>query len=285
MVITFIVKAQKPFGYNLSKGDVFIMTTSIKKEKYQQLGSDTLTTNQTNTNTNRLEVIAVNGDVYTLKITGVRRTVSSESPMGIAQLDSDLEGIENNALKIMTGKSYTLEMNRDGKVLKITGVDEISGVMKKELSKDTVKVFADRMLVQQALIEYEIGLQKSFIESQLFIYGANSSDQEWVIKGETIVNNNPVELESTFKWHDDKTMLAEARIDVDVTEKFKEGEQDYVSRDVLTGDQQGIIEVDFKTGMPTSIQSVQIVEGGFEINETVYPVSFILETTTTIVKK
>lgn len=270
-----LVNAQKPTGYNLKKGDKFTMTAVIKQDIKQEAMGQTMTTEQTISNTDELEVTAVNGDIYTIKFTGMRRAVSMQSPMGSNEMDSDEEGTQHAPLRIMSGKTYSVEMNRMGRVLNITGVEDMRSAMMKEMSDAGMGAVADQMLAS-----YNDDLLKSSLESQMAIY-SESNSSEWTVKTTSVVNNIPVELENSYRWDDDKTILAEAKIDISGTMEA----MGTTVKTAMSGDQQTIIDLDVKTGMPSKIQAIQTVEGNLEAQGMTIPMNIVSETTTTIVKQ
>lgn len=275
LMIASLAIAQKPTGYNLSKGDIFTITTNIKQDIQQEVMGQTMTTDQTISNTDEMEVMASEGGVYTIKVTGIRRAISLQSPMGSTDIDSDKEGDEHIALRIMNGKSYTIKVNRFGKVLEVEGVDKMRTAMGEEFTNAGLGVVKDQMLAN-----YSDELMKSGMETMLGVY-SDGNETEWTVKTSSVVNNLPVELENAFKWDDDKTILAEAKIDIS-------GEIEAMGtamKTAMKGDQQSIIDLDVKSGMPTKIQTIQTVDGNIEAQGMTIPMSIVSETSTTIVKK
>ncbi len=275
MMITSLANAQKPTRYNLKKGDVFTLTANIKQDIEQEVQGQSITTDQSIVNTDELEVTSVDGDVYTIKITGKRRAIALESVMGSQEMDSDKDDAASMPLKILNGKFYIIEMNSLGRVLKISGVSEMRDVMKKEFSDAGMGAVADQMLAS-----FNEDVMKNSFESQMSIYDENNGS-EWTVTTTSVVNNIPVELVNSLRWDDDKTILAEATIDMSGTMEM----MGTSVKSVMTGDQQTIIDLDSKTGMPTKIQSIQTVDGNLEAQGMTIPMSIVSETTTTIVKK
>lgn len=275
MMTVSLAYAQKPTGYTLKKGDVFTMATVVKQDIQQEVMGQSMTTDQLISNTDELEVTAVDGDVYTIKVTGIKRMISLQSPMGSTEMDSDKEGDEHVALRVMSGKTYSIEMNSLGKVLKVLGVEDMKSAMKKEMTDAGLGEAVD-----QVLASYTTELLKNTMEGQLGIYD-RSNGSEWIVKTSSVVNNIPVELENTYRWDDNKTILAEAKIDINGTMEAMGTEV----KTAMSGDQQTIIDLDIKTGMPSKIQSIQTVEGNIEAQGMTIPMNIVSETTTTIVKK
>ena len=112
------------------------------------------------------------------------------------------------------------------------------------------------------------------------IYGESNSSS-WTVKTASVVNNIPVELENSYSWDDDKTILAEANIDISGTMEA----MGTTVKTAMKGDQQTIIDLDVKTGMPSKIQAIQTLEGNIEAQGMTIPMNIVSETTTTIVKK
>ncbi len=275
MMITSLVNAQRPSRYNLKKGDVFTLTANIKQDIEQEVQGQAISTDQSIVNTDELEVVAVKGDVYTIKITGIRRAIALESVMGSQEMDSDSDDAASMPLRILNGKSYTVEMNSLGRILKINGVSEMRDAMKKEFLDSGMGAVADQMLAS-----FSDDLMKNSFESQMSIYD-ETNGSEWTVTTTSVVNNIPVELVNTLRWDDDKTILAEATIDMSGTMEM----MGTTVKSAMTGDQQTIIDLDVKTGMPTKIQAIQTAEGNLEAQGMTIPMTLITEVTTTIVKK
>ncbi|MFT7149372.1 MAG: hypothetical protein ACI82Q_001231, partial [Nonlabens sp.] len=132
----------------------------------------------------------------------------------------------------------------------------------------------------QMLASYNNDLLKSSLESQMAIY-SESNSPEWTVKTTSVVNNIPLELENNYRWDNDKTILAEAKIDISGTMEAMGTSM----KTAMKGDQQTIIDLDIKTGMPSKIQAIQTVEGNIEAQGMIIPMNIVSETTTTIVKK
>ena len=275
MMTVSLANAQRPTGYNLKKGDKFTMTAVIKQDIKQEAMGQTMTTEQSISNTDELEVTAVNGDVYTIKLTGIRRAASVQSPMGSTDIDSDKDGDIHSTMRILTGKSYSFEMNKMGKVLKVMGVEEMKNAMNQEMSDAGMGAAADQMLAA-----YSGDMLKDGLSAQLAFYEGNNGS-EWTSKTSSVINTLPVELENSYKWDGDRTILAEAVIDMSGTME----RMGTSVKTAMSGDQQTIIDLDVKTGMPSKIQAIQTVEGNLEAQGMTIPMNIVSETTTTIVKK
>lgn len=275
MMTASLAHAQKPAGYTLEKGDVFTMTTVAKQDIQQEAMGQSITTEQTISNTDELEVTGVNGDVYTIKITAIRRAASVQSPMGPTEIDSDMEGDMHTPFRILSGKSYSVEMNNMGKVLRVIGVEEMKKTMTQEMTDAGMGAAADQML-----IGYSSEMLKSGLNTQLAFYEGNNGS-EWTSKVSSVINNLPVELENSYKWDGDVTILAEAKVDMNGTIEAMGASV----KTAMKGDQQTIIDLDAKSGMPTKIQTIQAVDGNLETQGMTIPMTIVSETTTTIVKK
>ncbi|OEK03617.1 hypothetical protein BFP97_19775 [Roseivirga sp. 4D4] len=269
------VLAQKPRGYDLKKGDVYIMTATVKQDIQQQVQGQSLSTDQNLINTDKLEVMAVDGDVYTIKVTGVRRVISLKSPMGNTEMDSDDQDQTSLPLRIMNGKSYTVEMNRLGKILSISGTSDMRDAIRNEFNNVGMGAVADQMLTN-----YNDDLLKNSMESLMAIYDQDNG-ADWTIKTASVVNNIPVEMENTFSWSDDDTLLALAKINVNGTMSVMGTE---VNTE-MNGNQETTIDLDVKTGMPKKVKAIQTVEGKLYAPGITIPMTIISETNTTFEKK
>jgi len=275
MIIVMGAFAQKPTRYNLKKGDIFLMTARIKQDIQQQIQGQSITTDQNLINADELEVIAVNGDFYTIKITSVRRVISLQSPMGNTEMDSDNKDQNSLPLRIMNGKSYAVEMDRLGRILKVLGTSDMRNAMRNEFNDAGMGAVADQMLAN-----YSDDLLKNSMESLMAIYDQDNGS-EWTIKTAAVVNNIPVDMENTFSWGDDDTLLALAKINVN-------GTMSVMGTEVNTemkGNQETTIDLDVKTGMPKKVEAIQKVEGNLYATGITIPMTIISETSTTFEKK
>ncbi len=251
------------------------MTASVKQDIQQQVQGQIISTDQNLINTDELEVIAVNDDVYTIKVTGVRRVISLQSPMGNTEMDSDNQDQNSLPLRVMNGKSYMVEMNRMGRILKVSGTSDMRGAMRNEFNGAGMGAVADQMLTN-----YSDDLLKNSMESLMAIYNQGNG-VEWSIKTASVVNNIPVEMENTFSWGDDDTLVAMAKINVSGTMSVMGTE---VNTE-MNGNQETTIDLDVKTGMPKKVQAIQKVEGTLYATGITIPMTIISETSTTFEKK
>lgn len=275
MIIATLANAQKPTGYSLKKGDVFTMTQVTKQDVKQEAMGQSIESIQNTENVDEIEVMAVNGNSYTLKVTAMKRSVAMSSPMGSMEMSSDIEGGQNAPMKIMTNKSYMVELSNKGKVSKVSGVEEMKASMKQEFEAANLGANSDQMLVT-----YTEDLLKTTIETVFSIYNEVEA-AEWSNTSATVVNGLPITYENSFKWDNDKTILAEATMTINgSTEAMGQS----LSTD-MKGDQQTIIDLDVKTGMPMTTQSMQSFEGSIETQGMSIPMTIKSEIKTTIVKK
>lgn len=270
-----VANAQRLSGYNLAKGDKFTMTVKTDVTTNQQAMGQSIETSQIISATDELEVTDVKGDVYTIKNTTVRKTVSIQSPMMSTEMDSDLEGEQNLPFKIMTGKSYSFRMNKKGQILELIGLDVLKSEVKKEMAGTPFAGTADQILT---VFDYET--IKSNLEAQFTLY-TDAGKDEWSTNTKTVVSNIPVEYANNFRWDNNNTILAEAKIDLN-------GSTDAAGMTMkmaLDGDQQTIYDLDQKTGFPAKIQTQQSMTGNMEAQGMQIPMTIKTAATTTIEKK
>lgn len=270
-----IAQAQKPSGYKLNKGDKYTITSETDIGTSQEAMGQTIETNQTALNVNDYEILEVNGDIYTLRATNVRRKVTISSAFMSTEMDSDVEGDQNVPFKLMTGKSYTFKMNKFGQILEINGLESLKADLKKELEGTMFSATAD-----QILTVYDQKMIKGELEAQFTFYNTGSGS-EWTTKTDSNVNNIPASFENKYKWDNDKTILLSSTISVDGDIPA----MGQAMKTVLNGDQQTIIDLNRQTGFPTKIQSQQQMKGSMEAQGMQIPMTMTAETTTTVVKK
>lgn len=272
-----LIPASKPAkidGYDFKKGEKYELKVSMDQQVTQSAMGQTMETKSKIETIEEMEVLDVSGDVFTIKITGKKRYMNMSIPtMGDQVMDSDGSGPMDQPFKIMTGKSYTIKMNRIGKVLEIEGLEEMVKTMKEEFSGTQFAAQAG-----QLLSVYEKEALMNTLTTQFLIYPENG-ENEWSQSSTMVVGNIPVELSTELSYKDDKTIYGEGKVGMDgdistmgMTMQAK-----------MDGTQQTIIDL-ASNGVPSKIQTIQEAEGELEAQGQKIPMSISTESTTTYVK-
>ena len=275
LMMVAMAQAQKPEGYKLNKGDKYVITSETDIGTSQEAMGQKVETNQTALAVNDFEVLEVNGDVYTLKTTNVRRKITISSSFMSTEMDSDLEGDQNIPFRLMAGKSYTFKMNKFGQILEINGLDELKAGLKEGLGGTMFGATSD-----QIITIYDRKTVMGELESQFSFYNTGKGE-EWTTNTSTNVNNIPASFVNKYKWDGDKTILLSSTISVD-------GDIPAMGQSmktVMEGDQQTIIDLNQSSGFPDKIQTQQQMKGTMTAQGMEIPMTLTTETKTTVVKK
>ena len=270
-----MVYGQKPSGYNLKNGDKFSVTKVNKVTTIQEAMGQTIETKEEDTNMEELEVIAVNGDVYTIKVTSIRKIINISSPMMSQVVDTEQAGPQNAPFKKMIGKSFSFKMDKKGQVLELLGLDNMKAAMRKEMMAGQFPEATEDLLSV-----YEYNTVKNKLEDQFAIYN-NGAGGTWSKKSTVVTSSVPVEVTTNYRWDNDKTILAQA--DMVVNSSVNMGGMDI--KFALSGDQKTIIDLDPSNGLPSKTQVIQELKGSMNAQNTDIPMTATTETTTTVVKK
>ncbi|MCE7991422.1 MAG: hypothetical protein HEP71_05555 [Roseivirga sp.] len=261
VMIVVTAAAQKPRSYRLKVGDKFTTTAEITQAIEQDLMGQNQSINQTILNVDEYEVVLFEDGVYRLKSTGIRRKVEMSGATAI-DMDSDLDGVANLALRALTGKSFYMKMDIYGKVLELEDFDDY----KKEVGAD----FEGTMLESQkepilmALNEETI---KTSFEIFFHLY-APGKRKTWEDEYEMTVNNLPIAVATNYVRNGKKisatgTMALTGEVDV----------QGATMTADLSGTQKTDYQLDKKTGLPTLVETKQDLSGEMNIQNMTIPMT------------
>lgn len=264
--------AQSVKGYSLSKGKTFTVSSEINQDIEQIMLGQTMKTTQKISTVDVYEVVAVTDLGYRLKITGLSRKLDLVSPQGNASMDSELEGDDHLALRALSGKSYFVDINRQGKVLGMEGLEEMHTAIRNDL-KGTALEFSAGQLISPL---NQPTLTTTF-ESQFYIYPPDGIDQ-LTKKEEIVVNNLPISVDLTYSWSDDNTIVAKGNLslkgDINI------GGIAMVA--VMEGEQAGTHNINAVSGLSTSIETEQILNGELQVQGTSVPMKIKSKVVVTI---
>ncbi|WP_268123509.1 DUF6263 family protein [Roseivirga pacifica] len=262
-------------GYNFKKGEKYELNVIMAQSITQSVMGQEMLTKMNMETTELLEVVDVSGDVFTIKVTGKRRFLKMNMPNGMGETIMNSEGSEaiDKPFSIMVNKSYSMKMNRQGKVLELIGVDEMVEAMEKELAGTQFAAQSGELLA----IYSEDNL-KTTMNTQFEIYPEDGK-REWGIHNVTVVSNIPVDVSMDMSFKDDQTIYGEGTISMD-------GDISAMGMNMkakMNGTQQSIFDL-ASNGVPTKAQTIQEVSGNLDAMGQKIPMTINTEATTTYVK-
>lgn len=263
VMVAMAAVAQKPQEYKLSVGTKFTISVSMDQTIEQDLMGQKQTILQNITNVDSYEVMSKEDGNYRLKITGVRQKVKMDNPMMNIDMDSDLDGEENLALKATVGKSYFVIMDKYGSLLKVEGFDDYKQEIKAGLVGTSLEEGSSDILA---------ALQESTVEAtfQNFfnIYSADGK-KKWSTEYDLVVNTFPLKVTTDFERVSADKLAASGSMslsgDVEVQGMAMTAE--------LEGIQTTNYELDKKTGLSKTINSEQDLSGTLEVQGMSIPMS------------
>lgn len=246
---------------------------TISQEIDQQVMGQEIVTKQEIVTLDRYAVEAVTPNGYRLKTTGLSRVLSLESPQVSMTMDSSQDGDEHLAFRAISGKSFFVEISKTGRVLDISGLETLRQEVESELSGTNLEASAGDLLSA-----FEPGPLASAIEGQLRIYP--EPGESWAYKTELSVNNLPVSLETSFRWGEGNTILAEGVLTL--TGDIETNGMVVNAR--MAGNQDSSFQVEETTGLPTVIDTTQSMVGALTVGGMEIPMAIntVIETEMTL---
>ena len=251
------------FRFNLQKGKVYEYNMDYDME--QEMQGQEINTNLKGNYT--LEVTADDGKVKTLKTTYQRMAMNVAMPGRTMSIDSDKtdtssKGEINDPGQLMNamfgalkGKSFTMKVDREGKVLEVTGLNELAQAMVNSMNlKPDMKPMAQQAFSQQF---NEQNVKDMF--SQSF----------------HIFPNKPVKVGDTWE----KSFAGSVNMPIQMTTNYtvKSIDNDFVildsksnlnfgSDNKMSGTQLGTMKVNAKSGLVEDGTFEQKVTGGMNMS-------------------
>jgi hypothetical protein len=232
--------------FNLQKGKVYTYAMEMDMENSMQ-------GQKMNSDMNfdyDIEVLDNANGVVTLKNTYKRITMSMNMPNMNVDIDTDEPakdtavdmmtnplGMMGNMFRSMKGKSFTMKVDAEGKVIEVAGIDQL----------------ADEMVKSMNLPEEAKGMMQQSFKSQF----NEESIKQTFSQAFSIFPNKPVKVGDT--WNKDVSMGGMTAATMKTTYKVKEIGDNDVTLDVNStvemgenkGTQTGSMKVDQKTGLVT----------------------------------
>lgn len=275
LMVASQLKGQAPTRYNLKLGDKFIVTSEVVQNISQSMMGQSMTTDQNITTVDLYEVVEVSDNSYKFKTTGLNRKMDMMAPGTSLALDSDGEGDEHLAVKALTGKSYFIEMNIYGKVLDITGLDELANEVKADLVGTPIESTTTELL---AAFNKET-LTTAF-EGQFYVY-KEPNESTWSRKMDMVVNNLPISLtlDYSVSGANEISAAGDMTLDGEITV------QGMAITAKMNGIQSTKYELDGATGMSRKITTEQDMQGDLEVQGMTVPMTLKTKVNVTIENK
>ena len=238
-------------GYNFEKGDTFIVETEANQSTVLTMMGQEVVSGQVVVASAKFEVLEVNGSEFTFNSTTMSMKVNMSGPGSNITIDSEGQTENDKIFSILKGKSYQFTITRTGEVLSITGVEEIQQALAQELQGTPLAMIASQIL--QGLSENSTRVQ---LENQFAIYPDEPTEQ-WTKTDTREVNGLPVNMTSEFLFAGDTELIVSSEITIkgSFTNQGQQMEAD------MTGTAERTLTLDPATGICTSMESNQSMEG------------------------
>ena len=271
LLVSVNLMAQGPTQYKLKVGDKFTVTSVVEQDIMQTMLGQEMETTQNISTVDIYEVVEKSKTGYKLKTTGISRSINTETGGGSINMDSDMEGDEHLAFRVLTGKSYYVNMNKYGKFLSFEGMDVFKDQVRGELEGTILESQTDQLL--DAFDDETLG---AAFDGQFYIY--QEPGQSWNREAEMVVNNLPISVQYEFSRNGADEIKA---IGAMVLSGEFEVMGNMMSAD-MAGEQSSVFKLDKKSGLATTITTVQDMDGSLEVSDLTVPMVLKTKVTVTI---
>ncbi|WP_141719714.1 DUF6263 family protein [Roseivirga misakiensis] len=275
LTVTTVAFSQKPAGYSFNVGDKFSLTRVTDITTQQQVSGQATEISEVTTTEELLEVVNIQNNIFTIRVTPIRRKLSVTAPMMSQEMDSDRPGDQNLPFKLMVGESYTFSMDKTGTILEFKELNKMRASIRKKFTTSRFAAAADDLLS----VFSDDALKRS-LEAQFNIYDV-SGGNTWTKRMTTVSAELPIDLNNTYRWGNDNTILVQSPLAVNGTSVISGMNM----RFEMTGDQESTINLDQQVGFPKKTETVQTLKGEMEVQNTKVPTTMITKVTSTITKK
>lgn len=261
-------------GYNFTKGDTFISNSVVDQVITQSVMGQSMEIKQITTTSEKIEVLGVSGDSFTLSLTNISTKLEVNSPQGSQTIDSEGSGPSDGLYKALKGTSYQFTLTRNGTVSNITGLDAARDSLTKELTGTPMAAALD-----QVLASFSDKSIQSSLENRFSIFAEDGSEQ-WTTSREMTINNMPVTVESEYLYASDDVIMVNSQLSIagKIVAMGTEMDAD------LSGTQESMVTLD-NTGICTLLEVTSTIEGSVNAQGLTVPISVLSVTTTNTVKE
>ena len=259
--------------YSFSVGDSYTLTTENDQLINQMMMGQEMEITNNIISSEMYEITALEGDVYTIKVTTLSNKTTISSPQGTQTMSSDGTSPADLSMKALTGVEYSFTMNNTGEILDVTGLEEAQAYVKKQVEGTPLAQAAAQLTAAFTKDELMSNLDRKFS-----IYPDEPSN-EWTIKKDLNLNNMPVSVSADYTLSGN-----EIKMDGTLTISGK-GVFNGMQLDMdMSGTQKGTYLVDSESGAILSSNSVNDMNGTVGAQGMTIPM-FISTTTKTTLEK
>ncbi|RNC83834.1 MAG: hypothetical protein ED557_08665 [Balneola sp.] len=237
--------------FNFEVGDTFIMNTDAEIIADQLMMGQEIKTIQKITSSEKYEVLNASSDLYTIKMTYLKTTSDTESPMASVKLDSERGDPTDIILSSQMGNSFIFTIDKKGNLGEITGLEEIKSTVTEKL-KGTIYETA----TEEAIKMYSQESIKTLLENMFLFYPQEETDQ-WSISRNGSFNNMPAQIETDYSLLEETQILAQSNVVIEGIGNFNGFDMDMD----ISGQQNSTITLNPQNGLPISIVTSNSLEG------------------------
>lgn len=260
--------------YSFSEGDSYTFTSEIDQLINQMMMGQEMEITSKITSSELYEVTAVEGDIFTIKVTTLHNKTTISSPQGTQTMSSDGTAPADLSMKALTGVNYSFTMDNTGEILDVMGMEEAQAYVKKQVEGTPLA---------QASTQLAATFTKDALMSNLdrkFSIYPDEPANEWNMVKDLNLNNMPVSVSSNYT-------LSENEIKMDGTLTISgKGTFNGMQLDMdMSGTQKGTYLVDSESGAVVSSSSVSDMNGTVGAQGMTIPMFISTTTKTTLEKK
>ena len=270
-----VAQAWQVSNYNFEKGETFIVNSEVNVDIIQSVMGQEQNITQEITSSEKLEVVEVNGSEFTLSSTNISTHLTVSFPGGTQVIDSEGDSEADGTFKVLVGKTYQFTISETGKVLSISGLQEIKDAISAELEGSSLGPSAPQIL--DSFSEENIRTQ---LEKQFSIYPEDGSES-WEQSMESVINGLPVTITSQFKYNSDDVISVNSDLNIEGKISNMGMEMDAA----LSGKEFGTLTLDEKSGICTKLESSQMMEGTITAQGMAIPMSLSVDTKIIVAKQ
>lgn len=271
LLITLTIGLFGQSRYNLKVGDQFKVTATVKQDVDQTMLGQVITIEQTITTVDLYEVTEADNSGYLFRTTGLSRSLNTENAQGSVTMDSDLNGDEHLAFRVLTNKSYYVRMNPYGKCMGFEGMEKFRDDVREDLKGTVLEGSTDDLMMA-----FDDKTLKTAFDGQFFIY--QEPGETWHRSAEMTVNNLPITTSLDFSRTADSEITASGAMAI--SGEFEVMGQ-MMSAD-MSGDQSSVFKLDKKAGLARTISTIQEMEGSLEVQDLSVPMTLKTKVTVKI---
>lgn len=260
-------------GYNFTKGDTFTSNSVVDQVITQSVMGQSMEIKQITTTSEKIEVLGVSGDSFTLSLTNLSTKLEVNSPQGSQTIDSEGNGPSDGLYKALKGMSYQFTLSKNGTVSNITGLDAVRDSLTKELTGTPLAA-----ALGQVLASFSDKSIQSSLENRFSIFAEDGSEQ-WTTSREMTINNMPVSTDSEYLYASDDVIMVNSQLSIKgkIVAMGTEMDAD------LSGTQESMMTLD-STGICTLLEVTSTIDGSVNAQGLTVPISVLSVTTANTVK-